>query len=71
MEADAAGYEPVDRRGKLVGFVASGGYGHTVQTSLAMAYVDTEVPVSAEDLTVTVLGKPVPGSDGSVSPVVE
>ncbi|MEL7026109.1 MAG: FAD-dependent oxidoreductase, partial [Pseudomonadota bacterium] len=38
--ADATGYEPVWKDGKRVGFVTSGGYGHTVDQSLAMALVD-------------------------------
>ena len=39
-DADASGYEPVWQDGKLVGFVTSGGYGHTTGKSLAMAMVD-------------------------------
>ncbi|RUX52227.1 FAD-dependent oxidoreductase, partial [Mesorhizobium sp. M7A.F.Ca.CA.002.09.1.1] len=42
-DADASGYEPVWYRGKLAGFVTSGGYGHTVGKSLAMALVEREV----------------------------
>jgi dimethylglycine dehydrogenase len=38
-DADASGFEPVWKDGKLVGFVTSGGYGHTVGKSLAMAMV--------------------------------
>ncbi len=30
LDADASGYEPVWRQGRKVGFVTSGGYGHTV-----------------------------------------
>jgi dimethylglycine dehydrogenase len=40
-DADASGFEPVWKDGKLVGFVTSGGYGHTLGKSLAMAMVDT------------------------------
>ena len=39
-DADASGFEPVWNKGELVGFVTSGGYGHTVGKSLAMAMVD-------------------------------
>ena len=42
IDADATGYEPVWRSGALVGFVTSGGYGHTVDKSLAMALVAPE-----------------------------
>jgi dimethylglycine dehydrogenase len=57
-DADATGYEPIQLRGELVGFVTSGGYGHTVRTSLAMAYVNTEVSDTQLDLSVTILGEP-------------
>jgi dimethylglycine dehydrogenase len=55
-DADAAGYEPVYVGTDLVGFVTSGGYGHTVSSSLAMAYVDSGTP--DEGLTVTIVGEP-------------
>jgi dimethylglycine dehydrogenase len=55
-DADAAGYEPVYVGTDLVGFVTSGGYGHTVSSSLAMAYVDSDTP--DEGLTVTIVGEP-------------
>ena len=38
--ADASGYEPVWQGDKRVGYVSSGGYGHHVQKSLALALVD-------------------------------
>ena len=41
-DADASGYEPIWQDGKLVGFVTSGGYGHTTGKSLAMAMIDAE-----------------------------
>jgi len=41
-DADASGYEPIWQDGKRVGFVTSGGYGHTLQKSLAMAMVDRD-----------------------------
>jgi len=57
-DADAAGYEPILRRGELVGYVTSGGYGHSVRTSLAMGYVDAKVPDAENELSVTILGEP-------------
>jgi glycine cleavage system aminomethyltransferase T len=39
-DADASGFEPVWADGKLAGFITSGGYGHTLGKSLAMAMVD-------------------------------
>lgn len=41
-DADAAGFEPVWAGSRRVGFVTSGGYGHTIGKSLAMAYVDRD-----------------------------
>ena len=42
LDADASGYEPVWMDGQKVGFVTSGGYGHTTGKSLAMALVDAD-----------------------------
>ena len=39
-DADATGYEPVWHEGEQVGFITSGGYGHTIGKSLAMALVE-------------------------------
>ncbi len=55
-DADAGGYEPIWSDGKRVGFVTSGGYGHTVGKSLAMALVDRERAVEGTDLSVHVVG---------------
>ncbi len=54
--ADASGYEPVWSNGTKVGFVTSGGYGHTVEKSLAMALVDAELAEPGTDLSVHVVG---------------
>ena len=54
--ADASGYEPVWKGGERVGFITSGGYGHTVGHSLAMALVDTAQAVEGNDLSVHVVG---------------
>ena len=54
--ADASGFEPIWRGQRRVGFVTSGGYGHTVAKSLAMAYVDTEVAAAGTELDVHIVG---------------
>ena len=54
--ADASGYEPVWSNGKQVGFVTSGGYGHTVGKSLAMALVDPAHCAPGTALSVHVVG---------------
>jgi dimethylglycine dehydrogenase len=56
-DADAAGYEPVWLGSEMVGFVTSGGYGHCVDTSLAMAYLQSSVVDEQSDLSVTILGE--------------
>ena len=54
--ADASGYEPIWANGKQVGFVTSGGYGHTTQKSLAMALVDQAQCTPGTELSVHVVG---------------
>ena len=55
-DADASGYEPVWSDGRLVGFVTSGGYGHTIDKSLAMAMVDADLCAEGTELSVHVVG---------------
>ena len=55
-DADASGYEPVWQDGNLVGFVTSGGYGHTVGKSLAMAMINRDVANEGTELAVHVVG---------------
>lgn len=55
-DADPIGYEPVWKDGAMVGFVTSGGYGHTVQKSLAMAMVNVDVAGDGTDLSIHVVG---------------
>ena len=54
--ADASGYEPVWQKDKRVGFVTSGGYGHTVKKSLAMAMVNRTCAAVDTELTVHIVG---------------
>jgi dimethylglycine dehydrogenase len=57
-DSDASGHEPIWRGDTLVGFVTSGGYGHTVGQSLALAYVDSEyIDYSAGGFEVELLGE--------------
>lgn len=55
-DADCSGYEPVWHDGRKVGFVTSGGYGHHVGQSLAMAMVDMEAAAEGTELSVHVVG---------------
>ena len=55
--ADASGFEPVWKDGILVGFVTSGGYGHTTGKSLAMAMVDQDHAAEGTDLKLHIVGR--------------
>ena len=55
-DADASGYEPVWAGDQKVGFVTSGGYGHYIKKSLAMALVNADHAVEGADLSVHVVG---------------
>ena len=55
-DADASGFEPVWKEGRRVGFVTSGGYGHIVEKSLAMALVDPAHAAVGTELSVHVVG---------------
>lgn len=54
--ADASGYEPVWSDGRRVGFVTSGGYGHTLEQSLALALVEPALAEPGSELSVHVVG---------------
>jgi len=55
--ADASGYEPVWQDGAKVGFVTSGGYGHTIGASLAMALVKPQAAAEGTALSVHIVGQ--------------
>ncbi len=55
-DADASGYEPVWNGDRRVGFVTSGGYGHTIEKSLAMAMVDVEQSDVGTELSLHIVG---------------
>ena len=67
-DADASGYEPIWSDGKRIGFVTSGGYGHTVQQSLAMALVEPEFSEPGTELSVHVVGVECPAKVIAASP---
>ncbi len=56
-DADAIGDEPIYHGGKVVGWVTSGGYGHTVGKSLALGYVDKAVAESTSGFEVELIGE--------------
>ncbi|PZO81226.1 MAG: glycine cleavage system protein T [Mesorhizobium amorphae] len=55
-DADASGYEPVWHADRLVGFVTSGGYGHTVGKSLAMALIERDLAEEGVELRSHIVG---------------
>ncbi len=56
-DADAIGDEPIWHRDCVVGWVTSGGYGHTVQKSIAMGYVESAVAGETSDFAVELIGE--------------
>jgi dimethylglycine dehydrogenase len=56
LDADAIGDEPIWHDGKVVGAVTSGGYGHSVQTSIAMGYVPSELAGTDRGFEVEIIG---------------
>lgn len=62
-DADPTGFEPVSVDRDIVGFVTSGGYGHWVQKSLALAYIDhNTIRRYNVNLSVHVVGKKRPAA---------
>jgi dimethylglycine dehydrogenase len=51
-----AGSSRSGRTASLVGFVTSGGYGHTLGKSLAMAMVNTDLTEPGTELSVHIVG---------------
>jgi dimethylglycine dehydrogenase len=56
-EADAHGYEPVYSGNDVVGYVTSGGYGHTIGASIALTYLPVEHAARGTALEVELLGE--------------
>ena len=56
-DADAIGDEPIWRDGKVVGWVTSGGYGHTVGRSLAMGYIEKAHAEAEDGFEIEIIGE--------------
>ena len=54
---DVIGDEPIWHKGKVVGWVTSGGYGHHVQRSIAMGYVPAENAVEDDGFEIEIIGQ--------------
>jgi dimethylglycine dehydrogenase len=59
-DADTIGDEPVFNGDEVVGRITSGGYGHTVGKSLAMAYIKSELTTVGTNVEISILGKRCP-----------
>ena len=55
-EAEAAGYEPLWNGNTRVGMTTSGGYGHSIDKSLAMALVEPEFAEPGTSLKTHIVG---------------
>jgi len=56
-DADASGDEPIWHDGRVIGWVTSGGYGHSVQRSLALGYVPKEYAAVSGGFEIEILGE--------------
>src|ERR1700682_3453966 len=54
-DADAMGDEPVWHKNKVVGWVTSGGFGHCVNRSIALAYISASLAEHTEGFEVEIL----------------
>jgi dimethylglycine dehydrogenase len=56
LDADASGYEPIWKDGNRIGYITSGGFGHHLGKSLAMAFVDVQHAGTNTGLTAHIVG---------------
>ena len=56
-DADAIGDEPIWREGKVVGWVTSGAYGHSVQRSLALGYIPAGLATATGGFEIEIIGE--------------
>ncbi len=68
--ADAPFCSIVWKGDRQVGLVTSGGYGHRINKSIALAYVETDLAQEGEDLEVEILGERCPAKV-AVSPLFD
>jgi dimethylglycine dehydrogenase len=57
LDADCLGDEPIWHEGKVVGWVTSGAYGHSVQRSLALGYVPTALATANSGFEIEIIGE--------------
>jgi dimethylglycine dehydrogenase len=57
LDADAIGDEPIWHRDRVVGWVTSGGYGHSVRKSLALGYIPAELAAARDGFEIELIGE--------------
>jgi dimethylglycine dehydrogenase len=57
LDADAIGDEPIWHDGKVIGWVTSGGYGHSVGKSLALGYIEKEAAGANDGFEIEIIGE--------------
>jgi dimethylglycine dehydrogenase len=57
LDADAIGDEPIWHQGKVVGWITSGGYGHSVRKSLALGYVPAKLASASDGFEIELIGE--------------
>jgi dimethylglycine dehydrogenase len=55
-DADPHGYEPILARDETIGYVAAGGYGHTIEKTIVLAYLPAAYVEPGTELAVKILG---------------
>jgi dimethylglycine dehydrogenase len=55
-DADCLGDEPIWQDGKVVGWITSGAYGHTVKGSLALGYVPASLATVTRGFEIEIMG---------------
>lgn len=56
-DADAHDFEPVLCGDELIAYVASGGYGHTMEKSIAFSYLPVKYSIPDTELSIDILGE--------------
>jgi dimethylglycine dehydrogenase len=56
-DADAAGDEPIWHDGRVVGWVTSGAYGHSVGRSLALGYIPASLASAQDGFEIEIIGE--------------
>ena len=67
-DADASGFEPVWHGDRRIGFITSGGYGHVIGKSLAMALVEPEFSETGTEVSAHVVAEEFPARVMARSP---